>query len=76
MKRLFLFALPLMMGVSASAQQKVYVCDGFNAEVVTFGSADDIVVSEASNSLQIGSKTFKLSDVDSLTFSAPMFNEV
>ena len=76
MKRLFLFALPLMMGVSASAQQKVYVCDGFNAEAITIGSADDIVVSEASNSLQIGSKTFKLSEVDSVTFNAPMFNEV
>ena len=76
MKRLFLFALPLMVGAGASAQQQVYVCDGFNSEAVTINSTEDITVSEASNTIKVGSKTFKLSDVDSLTFSAPMFNEV
>ena len=64
------------MGVEASAQQQVYVCDGFNSEAVAINSSVDIIVSEASNLLKVGNKQFKLSEVDSITFNAPQFNEV
>jgi len=76
MKKLFLLSLPLMMGTSANAQQKVYICDGFSSEEVTVKAMEDITVSEAQNKLKIGEKEFNLSDVDSITFASPMFKEV
>ena len=78
MRRILLSIISLVAFVSmASAQQKIYVCEGFRYEVYDIKSTDDIVFSADGQEVSIGDyETFELEEIDSITFAEPQYPKV
>ncbi len=68
--------MPLLAGLCANAQQKLFLCDGFKTKVVEVASTEDITFSEGRKHIFVGSQEFDIADIDSITFDAPVFKEV
>lgn len=61
----------------ASAQQKIYVCEGFRYEVYDIKSTDDIVFSADGQEVSIGDyEIYELEEIDSITFAEPQYPKV
>ncbi len=76
MKKTLTIVCALTACLCAKAQQKLYVCDDFNSTAVTLSTAEDITFSSSQNKVYFGDKKFDIDDVDSITFTEPMFNKV
>lgn len=76
MKRLFASLAGLVcLALSAQAQQTVYVCDGYGFDAYEIESVGDITF-PTNDSIIIGTDQFLVSDIDSITFTEPVFPKV
>lgn len=71
-----LAVLTLVCVEQASAQTKVWVCEGYDDEDITIRSKTDIVFAADQSTVTVGSKTFNVADVDSILFHKPKFVSV
>lgn len=78
MKRLILSIIALAAVVAAgSAQQRIYVCDGFRYDVHEVTSTDEITFSDDGLEVSIGRlATYELEEIDSITFDEPQYPRV
>lgn len=78
MKRLILSIIALAAVVAAgSAQQRIYVCDGFRYDVHEVTSTDEITFSDDGLEVSIGRlATYELEEIDSITFAEPQYPRV
>ena len=78
MKRLLLSIMAFVGFASVvSAQQKLYVCEGFNYNLYEVLSTDEIKFSADGQEVSIGDyHTYELEDIDSITFTEPQFPRV
>ena len=78
MKYLLLTIISLLAFAStASAQQKIYVCEGFRYDVHEIASTDDIVFSADGLEVTIGDEeTYELEEIDSITFAEPQYPRI
>lgn len=72
---LTLAALCTFIG-TVNAQQKVYVCDGYNYDAYTINDQTDIRLSADKKSITISDNTYLTTDFDSITFAEPQFKRV
>lgn len=78
MKRI-LFSLVTLtaFALSVSAQQKIYVCEGFRYDVHEVQSTDDIVFSNDGLEVSIGGQeTYDIEEIDSITFAEPQYPRI
>lgn len=78
MKRILTSIIALVAFASiASAQQKIYVCEGFRYHTHEITSTDDIVFSTDGLEVTIAEdETYELSEIDSITFAEPQYPRV
>ncbi len=76
MKRLYFTVLSLACCLMAGAQNKVYVCDGYDQEGVQVEAGTAFKYSSDGTQVTIGQETFDIADIDSITFSEPQFEAV
>lgn len=55
----------------AMGQQTVYVCHGSSYFPVEIGSTQDVTFSQSQDSVCLGSYTYRMADIDSVSFVAP-----
>ena len=73
MKKCLLFAFILAAGLTANAQETVYVCQGTNYTEIAISSVGDITFSADGSTVTIGENgTFKTAEVDSIVFTEPL----
>lgn len=70
--RLHATLLALVFSAMAMAQQSVFVCDKFDYTEHTVATTDDITFSNDETTINIGSTSYELSAIDSITFAEPM----
>ena len=76
MKRLLLSVALLFSAWVANAQDLVYVCQGKEYKEAAISGLGDITFSAADGTVTIGSLgTFNTADIDSITFTQPVFPE-
>lgn len=76
MKRLFASLAGLLcLAMTAQAQQTIYVCDGFGFDSYEIESLGDITF-PVNDSIILGTDQFLVSDIDSITFTEPVFPKV
>ena len=74
MKKYLLCVAILASGLTARAQEAVYVCQGTNYTEFAISSVGDITFSADGSTVTIGENgTFKTAEVDSITFALPSF---
>lgn len=71
MSRLHTTLLAIAFSIAAMAQQSVYVCDKFEYTRLEVSSTDDITFSSDETVINIGSASYALADIDSITFDEP-----
>lgn len=78
MKRILLSLATLAaFALSVSAQQKIYVCEGFRYDVHEVQSTDDIVFSNDGLEVSIGDQeTYDIEEIDSITFAEPQYPRI
>lgn len=78
MKKLLLSAILLVvLAIQVSAQQRIYVCEGFRYDVYDVLSTDEISFSADGLVVSIGNHaTYELDDIDSITFAEPQFPRI
>ena len=78
MKKILLSIISLLGIVTmASAQQKLYVCEGFRYNVYEVMSTDDITFSTDGLKVSIGGYgTYDLDEIDSITFAEPQYPRI
>lgn len=72
MNRLHTTLLALGFAAAAMAQQTVYVCDKFESTALQVATTDDITFSSDETTINIGSTSYLLEDIDSVTFAEPL----
>ena len=74
MKKYLLCVAILASGLTARAQETVYVCQGQTYQAIAVTSVGDITFSADGSVVNIGTNgSFKTADVDSITFALPTF---
>ena len=78
MKKILLSIISLLgIAAMASAQQKLYVCEGFRYDVHEVLSTDDITFSADGLEVSIGDyDTYDLDEIDSITFAEPQYPRI
>ena len=78
MKKILLSIISLFgIATMASAQQKLYVCEGFRYDVHEVLSTDDITFSADGLEVSIGDyDTYELDEIDSITFAEPQYPRI
>ena len=78
MRRAILSIIALAVSCMAVySQNKVYVCEGFDYDVLEIASLGDITFSADETEINIGEgNIYKVADIDSITFSEPQFPKV
>lgn len=74
MKKSLSFIVLLLMVLAVHAQQKVYICDGFQYETVA--TDGDITFTDDEGCLIVNGTQYPLADIDSVTLAEPMYKEV
>lgn len=78
MKKLILSIVSfVVLAAHVSAQQRIYVCEGFRYDVYDVLSTDEIKFSTDGLEVSIGDyETYDLDDIDSITFAEPQFPRI
>ncbi|MBR2360421.1 MAG: carbohydrate-binding domain-containing protein [Bacteroidaceae bacterium] len=78
MKKILLSIISLFgITTMATAQQKLYVCEGFRYDVHEVLSTDDITFSADGLEVSIGDyDTYELDEIDSITFAEPQYPRI
>lgn len=78
MKRILLSLVTFAaFALSVSAQQKIYVCEGFRYDVHEVQSTDDLVFSNDGLEISIADKeTYDIEEIDSITFAEPQYPRI
>ena len=78
MKKILLSIISLFgITTMATAQQKLYVCEGFRYDVHKVLSTDDITFSADGLEVSIGDyDTYELDEIDSITFAEPQYPRI
>lgn len=78
MKKLILSIVSFVVfAAHVSAQQRIYVCEGFRYDVYDVLSTDEIKFSTDGLEVSIGDyETYDLDDIDSITFAEPQFPRI
>ncbi len=76
MKKLLLGILVASLSANLHAQQKVYVCEGYEYDAIEINSAGDITFSADGTTVNLGGENYEIADIDSITFSEPQFRKV
>lgn len=78
MKKLLLSIVSLiLLATQVNAQQRIYVCEGFDYDVYDVLSTDEFVFSADGQAVSIGAHaTYELEDIDSITFTEPQFPRI
>ncbi|MBQ8737719.1 MAG: carbohydrate-binding domain-containing protein [Bacteroidaceae bacterium] len=58
------------------AQEKVYVCQGYEYDAIEIESLGDMTFSADNSIIYIGEEDYEISDIDSITFGEPQFPKV
>ena len=76
MKKTLLMLLMSACVGQVMAQQKVYVCDGYNYDTYEINQATDLKMSADKQYVTICNDTYALQEFDSITFAEPQFEKV
>lgn len=76
MKKIFTAFALFAATLTVSAQQKLYICDGFSYKTEEVKKASDITFTSDKSAIVINSTEYKLADIDSITPAEPIFKEV
>ena len=76
MKKSILLTAIFALGALSLHAQKIYLCDGFDADDVTLTDPSEVVFSSDQTQVTIAGTTYNISDIDSITFAEPQFESV
>ncbi|MBQ2199518.1 MAG: hypothetical protein II415_04400, partial [Bacteroidaceae bacterium] len=65
----------MLSAVSLHAQ-KIYLCEGFDADDITLTDPSNFTFSSDQKTVTIEGTTYNISDIDSITFAEPQFESV
>lgn len=76
MKKILICVIGLLGVLIPIQAQNVYVCSGYGYDIYSLDDVGDMTFSSSSGSMTIGSETYDVDDIDSITFIEPKFPTV